>query len=69
MDDRETSVFCASREGKESGQIALKAGTYPIRITFYQGMGGKGLEVSYKGPGVEKQQIPPQALFHAEEGG
>lgn len=52
---------------EKSGQIALKAGTYPIKITFYQGMGGKGLEVSYKGPGVEKQQIPPQVLSHTEK--
>jgi hypothetical protein len=51
---------------EKSGQIALKAGTYPVKITFYQGMGGKGLEVSYKGPGVDKQQIPLHALFHAE---
>jgi len=46
------------------GQVALKAGLYPVKVTFYQGMGGKGLEVSYKGPGIEKQQIPPEALFH-----
>jgi len=52
---------------EKSGQIALKAGTYPIKITFYQGMGGKGLEVSYKGPRVKKQQIPPHALFHIEK--
>jgi len=52
---------------EKSGQIALKAGIYPIKLTFYQGMGGKGLEVSYKGPGVEKQQIPPQALSHTGE--
>jgi len=49
-----------------AGQIALKAGAYPIKLTFYQGMGGRGLEVSYKGSGIEKQQIPPQALFHVE---
>ena len=49
---------------EKSGQIALMAGIHPVTITFFQGRGGKGLEVSYEGPGVEKQQIPPQALFH-----
>jgi len=51
---------------EEKGMIALRAGVYPIKLTFYQGMGGKGLEVSYEGPGIEKQQIPPDVLFHKE---
>ncbi len=49
---------------EKSGQIALEAGMHPVKVTFFQGMGGKGLEVLYEGPGVEKQQLPPQALFH-----
>lgn len=49
---------------EKSGQVALKAGMHPIKITFFQGMGGKGLEVLYEGPGVEKQQLPAGALFH-----
>jgi hypothetical protein len=51
---------------EESGQIALSAGTYPFKLTFYQGMGGKGLVARYKGPGIEKQEIPPQVLFHKD---
>lgn len=49
---------------EKSGQIALEAGTHPVKVTFFQGMGGKGLEVSYKGPGVGKQQLPAETLFH-----
>jgi hypothetical protein len=52
---------------EKSGQIALEAGTHPIKVTFFQGMGGKGLEVLYEGPRVEEQQIPPQVLFHIEK--
>ncbi|MCJ7692820.1 MAG: PA14 domain-containing protein, partial [Sedimentisphaerales bacterium] len=52
---------------EESGQIALSAGVHPFKVIFYQGMGGKGLEVTCQGPGIEKRQIPQQALFHAEE--
>ena len=49
---------------EKSGDIALKKGKHPIRLTFFQGRGGKGLEVSYQGPGVEKQAIPATTLFH-----
>ena len=51
---------------ERSGLLALKAGTYPIKVTFHQGMGGQGLEVSYKGPGIEKQVIPAKVLSHKE---
>ena len=51
---------------EESGQIALKAGTYAFKLTFYQGMGGKGLAVRYKGPGIEKQPIPSEVLLHKD---
>ena len=49
---------------EESGQIALSAGTYPFKLTFYQGMGGKGLVARYEGPGIKKQPIPSNVLFH-----
>jgi hypothetical protein len=46
------------------GDIALKKGLHPIKVQFFQGYGGKGLRVSYKGPGLVKQEIPAMALFH-----
>jgi hypothetical protein len=46
------------------GHIALEAGYHPFRLTFYQGHGDWGLEVSYEGPGLEKQVIPSDVLFH-----
>jgi hypothetical protein len=49
---------------EKSGDIALKKGKHPIRLTFFQGGGGKGLEVSYRGPGIKKREIPARALFH-----
>ncbi len=51
---------------EESGQIALSAGTYPFELTFYQGMGGKGLVARYEGPGIKKQPIPSNVLFHKD---
>ncbi|MHC4069858.1 MAG: sugar-binding domain-containing protein [Planctomycetota bacterium] len=52
---------------EKSGQIALSAGVHPFKVIYYQGMGGRGLKVACQGPGVEKRQIPSQALFHTEE--
>ncbi|MFC1502019.1 chitobiase/beta-hexosaminidase C-terminal domain-containing protein, partial [bacterium] len=49
---------------EKSGEIALAAGFHPFKLTFFQGMGGKGLEVRYEGPGVEKQEIPSKAFFY-----
>jgi hypothetical protein len=49
---------------EKSGDVALKKGKHPIRLTFFQGRGGKGLKVNYRGPGVEKREIPAEVLFH-----
>jgi len=49
---------------EKSGQVALGTGLFPFRLEFYQGNGGKGLVVSYEGPGIEKQVIPEEALYH-----
>ena len=52
---------------ERSGQTALKAGLHPIRVEYFQGIGGLGLEVRYEGPGVEKKLIPPNVLFHSKD--
>ncbi len=52
---------------ERSGQTALKAGLHQIRVEYFQGTGGLGLEVRYEGPGIEKQQIPTKALFHVKD--
>ena len=49
---------------EKSGEIALSAGLFPFRVEFYQGDGGQGLVVNYKGPGIEKQEIPKEAFYH-----
>ncbi|HUU82083.1 MAG TPA: glycoside hydrolase family 38 C-terminal domain-containing protein [Phycisphaerae bacterium] len=54
---------------ERSGQIALKAGLHPIRVTYFERTGGDGLEVRYQGPGIDKQTIPPDALYHARRDG
>jgi hypothetical protein len=51
---------------EKSGAVSLVAGIYDIRVTFCQGGGGFGLTVSWEGPGIAKQEIPGQALYHIE---
>ena len=45
------------------GSIRLKAGKHPITVTYFEAGGGEVLKVSYEGPKVGKQEIPPAALF------
>ncbi|MGA3286962.1 MAG: alpha-L-arabinofuranosidase C-terminal domain-containing protein [Bacteroidota bacterium] len=49
---------------EESGTIVLKAGFHPITVGFFQAGGGKVLDVSIEGPGIQKQIITKEMLFH-----
>lgn len=49
---------------ERSGEVILKSGLHPIRVEFFQGAGGLGLEVSYEGPGTDKKEIPASELSH-----
>ncbi|MEN7547786.1 PQQ-binding-like beta-propeller repeat protein [Rapidithrix thailandica] len=49
---------------EKSGSIALAKGLHPITVTHYQGTGGQLLNLSYEGPGLEKQVVPATALSH-----
>ncbi|MBC7188176.1 MAG: alpha-L-fucosidase [Calditrichaeota bacterium] len=49
---------------ERSGAIPLAAGFHPITVTFFERTGGDVLEVLWAGPGIDKQPIPAEALFH-----
>ncbi|MDZ7386493.1 MAG: alpha-L-fucosidase [candidate division KSB1 bacterium] len=49
---------------ERSGAIALAAGFHPITVTFFERTGGDVLQVLWTGPGIEKQPIPAEVLFH-----
>lgn len=49
---------------EKSAQLPLRAGMYELEVSYQQGTGTFGLVVSYEGPGIEKQPIPAQVLFH-----
>ena len=40
-----------------SGKISLKQGPTPIRLDYFQGGGGKGLTVTWAGPGFERKLL------------
>ena len=48
----------------KGGVIALKEGYHRIRITFFESAGGEDIKVYLKGPGMEKQFIQDDFLFH-----
>jgi len=46
------------------GQAALKAGLHPIIVKYFQVGGGKALQVSLEGPGIEKHEIQAEEYFY-----
>ena len=50
-------------DAEMGGLIRLNAGLYPIRVTFFEKLGGEALKVFFEGPNLSKREIPPDALF------
>ena len=48
---------------ERTGEIYLKAGRHPIRVTWFNLTGKYFLQVAYSGPQIRKQTIPATALF------
>jgi len=48
------------------GFAALRKGKHALRVTWFNGAGGLGLEVYLKGPGIKKNDIPSAMLYHSE---
>ena len=48
------------------GFIALKAGMHPIEVTFFTKEGCSTLEVFYKGPGMDRREIPAEILGYPQ---
>ncbi len=55
--------------GTESGDISLGKGKYPLKIIYFENDGTESLDVFMKGPGIEKQTIPPAVLFFEKNSG
>jgi len=48
---------------EESGKINLSAGKHMIEVRYFQNGGGQDLLVSFKGPGIPKQEIPAHLFY------
>ena len=48
--------------------IALRAGLHPIKLKYRYGSGRvpSMLSIKYEGPGIDKQSIPDQVLYHCD---
>ncbi|MBU6398685.1 MAG: cytochrome c1 [Verrucomicrobia bacterium] len=49
---------------EKRGTLELKAGDYPIVVTYFNQDGPYDLRVFWRGPGIQKQEIPASALSH-----
>ncbi|NOR74680.1 MAG: family 78 glycoside hydrolase catalytic domain [Draconibacterium sp.] len=49
--------------GTERGDIRLEKGKYPLKVIYFENFGTESLDVFMRGPGMEKQAIPPSLLF------
>jgi hypothetical protein len=47
---------------EERAEIALAAGWHPFELVYFQGTGGQGLELAWRGPGFGKRPILPGAF-------
>ena len=51
-------------ETQEAARVTLDRGVYPFEVQFFEAAGGEALSVTYSGPGIAKQPIPSDVLFH-----
>lgn len=56
-----------NHSGRQNGNVMLEKGKFPIKVVYYENSGTESLSVSMKGPGMEKQPIPPNCLFIEQE--
>lgn len=52
------------KEQAVTGFVGLRKGTHPIRVSYFEAGGVDALKVSYTGPDIPFQEIPPNALMH-----
>lgn len=49
--------------GPKNGKVALRKGLHPIRVEFFQGAGGKSIQLFWKPFGDNKFEIVPSTIF------
>jgi len=51
---------------EQIGQVALQKGYHSIGLNYFEKAGDQGLQVFFEGPGIKKQEIPSEILFHED---
>ncbi len=51
---------------EKSGALALKAGDHVLKVEYFQNDGGASCHFGWQGPQIDKQIVPPEALFHQQ---
>ena len=49
---------------EKSGDVLLEAGKHRMKLLYFEDIGGESLELSYRGPGIAKRQVPASAFSH-----
>jgi hexosaminidase len=49
---------------EKRGEAALRAGYHRVEVTFFQGPGGKALQLEVSAPGVPRRTVPAEWLAH-----
>ncbi|NIP86612.1 MAG: hypothetical protein GTO03_14025, partial [Planctomycetales bacterium] len=52
---------------EKKGLINLTAGSYPLVVTYFNGVGGRSLEVFWSGPEFRREEIPVEQLSASGE--
>ena len=51
----------------DSAKVVLEKGKHKMDLEYFQMKGGQGLKLSWKGPGIKKQEIPQTVFSHSQE--
>ncbi len=51
---------------EKSNALDLKAGDHVLKVEYFENDAGASCHFGWQGPQIEKQIVPPEALFHAE---
>jgi hypothetical protein len=50
-----------------SGDVILEKGKHKIEVQYFENVLGQDMQISYKGPGIRKTEIPGSVLYSKNE--
>jgi len=49
---------------ERTGEVALAKGYHAFKLRYFQNLGGRSLKLLVEGPGIPRQEIPSEWMFH-----